>query len=659
MIRLSDALRLARTKLRMRRVRLVLTIVVSALLFSVLTASAVLLQGTTASLKSFSTEGYGNQFFVQGTPQVDATSPATTAAVVAELQPKHAALVAQKKALAKQLNLPYDEAGDSTLPLVNQPSQTGGAATWVLNAESPLVQEALAARAASTKVAYEDFAAAASSQGATATYRGTVSSAISSSSRGATLAIVKDGREMTSSAASGESRGLRTLVDNGWSLRDQKLLAPFVLKGQQLAVGEDGSIPMVAPFSAAEEMLGLKPLSETATPEARIQRIATVRTRIAGRTAQLCYRNTASTTLVQKAESVMKDWAANKGKPDAQEPTVQYALPTTPCAIPSVSKDIRAAEDKQVADNQEKFDRTFGLVSDPVQGVVTLRIVGLSPDADSGMTSMSLTSILSGLLSSNAGAGWISPLEATSNATVQAIFGGGPETMPLTRQLYYARFPSADRMRAFTAAQSCAMGSETGALDGAPEDAVAEAQEPVGDPTAACLAAGKGFALSPYGNSAGAIDDFTKGANTFLRWFLLGVLALAAVIMAGNIGKIVADSRRETAVFRSLGARRFHIAQIYLTYVTLVCALIAGVALAVGTGLPQAVSVTQSPALSAIAVQAFNAANVHQKFTLVGFAPMHLLAICGCVLPAGLLSATLPLLTNMRRNPITDMRDDA
>jgi hypothetical protein len=44
---------------------------------------------------------------------------------------------------------------------------------------------------------------------------------------------------------------------------------------------------------------------------------------------------------------------------------------------------------------------------------------------------------------------------------------------------------------------------------------------------------------------------------------------------------------------------------------------------------------------------------------LFGLNPLHLLAICGCVLAAGLLSATLPLLTNMRRNPITDMRDDS
>ena len=684
MIRLLDALRLARTKLKMRRVRLIVTVVISALLFSVLAASAMLIEGTTASLKAFSKEGYGNQFFLQGTPQIDNSSPAVTAAIVAELQPKQTALIAEKKALAKQLNLAYDEGTDTNLPLMTQPSLNGGASTQTLNLESPLVQAALAANAATTKVSFDDFTAAATKGGAVATYRGTVSS----STRGATLAIVKDNREITSGAASGESRGLRTLVDNGWSLRDQQLLKPFVLSGQRLTVDVDGTIPMIAPFSAAEEMLGLKPLSATATPATKIQRIAKVRTGIAGKTAQLCYRNTASSALLSKAESIMKDWAATKGKPDAQEPTVQYALPTTPCSIPEVTKDIRATDDKAAAAAQEKFDRTFGLVSDPVQGVVTVRIVGLSPDADTGSASMSLTSILSGMLSSNAGAGWISPLDATANPTVQAIFGGPADTLPLSRQLYYARFPSADRMRTFTAAQSCSVGNDgmdglTGseAVPAPAAEAVAAATDAAGaatgtgaavdaptgatadggyvDPTAACLAAGKGFAVTPYGNSAGAIDDFTRGANTFLKWFLVGVLAIAALIMAGNIGKIIADSRRETAVFRSLGARRFHIAQIYLTYVTMVCALVAGSALAVGATVAHFVSASQSPALSAIAVQAFNARNVHQAFTLFGLNPLHLLAICGCVLAAGLLSATLPLLTNMRRNPITDMRDDS
>ncbi len=659
MIRLLDALRLARTKLRMRRMRLVVTVVISALLFSVLSAAAVLIQGTTTSLKTFSQEGYGNRFFLQATPQVDTTSPAVVGSVIDELKPRQAQLVADKKALAKTLNLTYDETSDANLPLTTRPAAEGGGTTYDLNLEHPLVQAALAARTALTKVSFADFSAAATGQGAAAAYRGTSSS----TNRGGTLAIVKDGKEITSASASGESRGLRTLVDNGLTLRDRALLTPFVLKGQTLTVGADGSVPLIAPYSAAEEMLGLKPLSATASPEAKIARMAKVRNAIAGRTAQLCYRNAASTALVQKAETVMKEWAANKGKPDVTEPTVQYALPSTPCALPTVSKDIRPDEEKLTALAQDKFDRQFGQVSDPVQGVVTVRIVGLSPDVVSGNGSMTLTSILSEMLSSNTGAGWISPLEASSDPIIAAIFGGTAETVPVTRQLYFAEFPSAERMRTFAAAQACTLGGEAGAGPAAEAAAgaagAAADQGGYVDPTAACIAAGKTFSVTPYGNSAGAIDDFTKGAQRFLTWFVLAVLALAALVMAGNIGKIMADSRRETAVFRSLGAKRFHIVQSYLTYVAIICALVAGLSIAVGAGAAYAVSTTQSPALSAIAVQAFNARNVHQTFSLFGLDPLHLAVIAACVLAAGLLSSALPLLTNMRRNPISDMRDDA
>ncbi len=662
MIRLLDALRLARTKLKMRRVRLVVTVVISALLFSVLSAAAVLTQGTTSSLKTFSQEGYGNRFFLQGTPQVDTSSTALVAAIVEELKPQQAQLVAEKKALAKSLTLGYDEASDTNLPLAARPAVEGGVPTYDLNLENPLVQAALAARAATTKVSFDDFAAAAKAKGASAAYRGTTPS----TNRGSNLAIVKDGKEVTSANASGDSRGLRTLVDNGLALRDGKLLAPFVLRGQNLAIGADGSVPIVAPFSAAEEILGLKPLSATASPQARIQRIDKVRKAISGRTAQLCYRNAASSALVQKAESVMKEWASNKGKPDVVEPTVQYTLPTTPCALPTVSKDTRSDEEKLTALAQDKFDRQFGQVSDPVQGLVTVRIVGLSPDAEFGNGSMTLTSILSGLLSSNTGAGWISPLEAAANPVVSAIFGAPADKLPVTRQLYYAEFPTADRMRSFAASQSCSLGGEAGGPavavhveEGANPGADPAAPGGYVDPTASCIAAGKTFSVTPYGNSAGAIDDFTKGANRFLTWFVVAVLVLAALVMAGNIGKIIADSRRETAVFRSLGAKRFHIAQIYLTYVAIICALVAGLSIAVGAGAAYAVSASQSPALSAVAVQAFNARNVHQSFSLFGLNPIHLAAIAGCVLAAGLLSSALPLLTNMRRNPISDMRDDA
>lgn len=664
MIRFADALRLARTKLKLRRVRLIVTVVISALLFSVLAGAAVLIQGTTTSLETFAKEGYGNRFFVQGSPQTDLTSAEVTAAVIEELKPQQAALVAQKKALARTLQLTYDEATDAALPLTAQPATEGGTpGGFSLNSENPLVQAALAARATAAKVSFEEFSSAAQGAGAIKTFRGTTSS----TNRGATLAIVKEGREVTSATATGESRGLRTLVDNGLSLRDATLLTPFVLKGQDLAVGADGSIPLIAPFSAAEEMLGLKPLSTTASPEAKIQRIAKVRKGIAGTTAQLCYRNEASTALLHRAEAVMKEWAAAKGKPDAVEPPLQYALPTTPCAIPTISKDARSAEDKAVASKQETFDRTFGLVSDPVQGTVTVRIVGLSPDADLTAQSMSLTSILSGLLSSNTGAGWISPLEAGANPTVQAIFGGAADTLSLARQVYYAEFPDVVAMRAFTAAQSCAnpadAGLDPGVGTGLADSAESAITDPAGtlaagsDPT--CVAGGKGFFVTPYGNSAGAIDDFTKGANTFLRWFVLAVLVLAALVMAGNIGKIIADSRRETAVFRSLGAQRLHIVQIYVTYVAIICALVAGLAITAGAGAAYALSQAQSAELSAIAVQAFNARNVHQSFSLFALNPQHLITLAGCVLGAGLLSAALPLLTNMRRNPITDMRDDA
>jgi hypothetical protein len=328
-----------------------------------------------------------------------------------------------------------------------------------------------------------------------------------------------------------------------------------------------------------------------------------------------------------------------------------------------VSKDIRPDEEKLTALAQDKFDRQFGQVSDPVQGVVTVRIVGLSPDAVSGNGSMTLTSILSEMLSSTTGAGWISPLEAGADPIIAAIFGGTAETVPVTRQLYFAEFPSAERMRTFAAAQACTLGGEAGAGPAAEAAAgaagAAADQGGYVDPTAACIAAGKTFSVTPYGNSAGAIDDFTKGAQRFLTWFVLAVLALAALVMAGNIGKIIADSRRETAVFRSLGAKRFHIVQIYLTYVAIICALVAGLSIAVGAGAAYAVSTTQSPALSAIAVQAFNARNVHQTFSLFGLDPLHLAVIAACVLAAGLLSSALPLLTNMRRNPISDMRDDA
>ena len=51
--------------------------------------------------------------------------------------------------------------------------------------------------------------------------------------------------------------------------------------------------------------------------------------------------------------------------------------------------------------------------------------------------------------------------------------------------------------------------------------------------------------------------------------------AIAGVILMGMIGRIIADSRKETAVFRAVGASRLAVAQVYVAYTVYLAGCVA------------------------------------------------------------------------------------
>lgn len=126
----------------------------------------------------------------------------------------------------------------------------------------------------------------------------------------------------------------------------------------------------------------------------------------------------------------------------------------------------------------------------------------------------------------------------------------------------------------------------------------------------------------------------------------------------GNVGKIIADSRRETAVFRALGAKRFDIAQIYLTYSFIIATIVYLIAGVIGVLAAFYLNTRMSPSMSVAAVLAYNAKDTSKQFTFYGLDLWQMLLIFGLVICAATISTVIPLFGNLRRNPIKDMRDE-
>ncbi len=644
MMRPGDSLTLAYTKLRMRRIRLAITLVVMSLLFAGLVFLSIVLSGAVNSMNDFGKEGLGGRYIVRATPFTYA--PFDNQKLVDTVSGDNARLTSQKVALAKKYGLQYEPQTDQTLPL--QQIQTGPGAADIkpmANPSSPLVVAALKQQNASLNNSFQDFSTRAQRQGAIHTFLSTTPDHTSGASQYSSLQVLKDGKETYDSDPSRQydTSGLGSITSLGWNQMDSELLKPFILPGQSLAVGSDGSIPVTAPLSAVEQITGITKPGINATSKQRLDHLVNIRRAAAGKTAAICYRNAASQELLQSAILQQKDIEANRTKKDYTIPALQYNLPTTACGATSIKKDVRTAEDKASEQHQKELDAITTPQQEPKQGIITVRIVGITADMlGAGDSSLSSAGLLSSILMTSPGQGWMSPIDAFKpDSLATAAQGGNIGERPLDGQAFYAEFPDLTAAKRFIENTNCTSASSSG--------------EPVPDD---CVRSGATYTVMPFGNNAGAIEDTQRMAWEYGRYVLLAIVIIAAVIMMGTLGKIIADSRRETAVFRALGARRMHIAQVYLTYTVLVSLLVAFVSFIFGSIGAVILDRHFSADLSVNAVLTYNAADVTKQFSLYGINLLQLGGITGLIILTSLLAALAPIILNMRRNPIKDMREE-
>ena len=654
MMYLRDATRLAAAKLRVRPIRTGIVVCIVALLFAGISLIAFVFAGMVSSLRNFSNEGLSNRYIVQARPIVDTSYMFSNADLKEQMRVKTVSLTAEKKAAAKRLGLTYDPDTDSTLPTIR--GGPGGPDDFIVNGGSSVARTAIWEYYNQLQhVSYDDFKQLAEKASAKNVYKSTYYDMMSGgmyASSGAQIYLqpIKDGKEVYADAQKQNSMmgptGFDTLTTSGWSYFDEDLLRPFVLPGQSLAVGRDGSIPVIAPMSVAEAVLGRDKLPSTASAKERLDYIVKLRSDIAGKTARLCYRNPASSQLVQLARDQAREIAANKGKRDYSPPSLQYAVPTEPCGEVTVAKDTRTVEEKQQADNDITFKKTYEDYEDSQQSVAIVRIVGMVPDMNFEY-GMSVRAIAAAALQSSLGSGWYSPSKAVQPDSIVSKVSPSFEKSTPTGRAYYAEFQTLDAAREFVRTTTC---------NAKPD--MFQSPDVADSRVVKCAALGKYFDISPFGSNASAIEDLRQNTWKVMKYVTSVIMALTSLVLMGIVGKIVADSRRETAVFRALGATRSDIGYIYIIYTIFLSLGITFVALLLGALGAAWLSHRYTGDISTAAVLAYNATDVTKKFVLFGIDGVLILGIVAIIMASALMSALLPLLTNIRRNPIRDMRDE-
>lgn len=642
----QDALLLAATKLKTRRIRLIVTVVVAGLLFVLLSTVSIVMNGAIKSVESFSEEGLGKRYIVQLNPALqDDYSLQFDPQLVADAKVKFEQLKKEKSATAKKIGAQYDPLSEQS-PVFEDGGLNGEDGVDVY---SKIGKELVAERIKDS--AKEYYAAVKNAQNGYDIV-GQYSSVALGGYFGAadgnsiTTTTIKNGIEQQTAPGGEDFNSTRGIdgVKNGVIALSDEVLGAFALKDQSFAV-VDGIVPIVAPYSASEEVLGLTALPTGAKPKERLDRLKTVREQIAGKTFQVCLRNQESVERQQTATQQVSDFAANKDKKGYIKPDLMFAVANEPCQDVIVTRDVRTLSQKNQEAKQDEFEKLYGKQS-PKQRIVTFKVVGITADPPE-FASFGLTDIINSILTSSVGSGWFVPLssaDALSEYSASFAKIGSSTDYDLST---YIEFTSADNARKFTKEKSCQPGG-----------VVFSGTENNFDPFAGCRVDGKPFFTNSFGSSSIALDELRSGFSNIFSKVMLVVALISALIMMGTVGKIIADSRRETAVFRAIGAKKLDIAQIYITYTLLIAVIISTFAIIVGWLLASFVNGRYGNDFTVQSLVSFNASNLDKKFSLIGIEYSQLGLLILVILAGSLLASIIPLLSNLRRNPIKDMRDE-
>jgi hypothetical protein len=636
MLGLRDSLLLAFTKLRTRRIRLIVTLVVSGLLFSVLIVISLFLNGLIHSVSSFTKDGYYNRFFVSAdsTGFSSRTDDLKDPKYLKRAMEIYNAQIAKQTAEAKTLGIEFDPKSVPK-PYYEDPTVKGadGKPALILDTSNPAAQQALLELVDRTKLDTH-IKSTAAKYNAKKIYNSTRFGTDWASYGAYEFAPIINGKEQAVIAQPSSMPDPITGFASTLTTFDDSMIKPFMLKNTSLETKPGDPIPLLAPIDAAEKLLGLPALSGKATSAEKIARLEVLRTKAANLKFSVCYRNSTAVSIRTAAKAQAEDIAAHKSESGYVMPQVIYGTPTEVCKPTPIAKDTRTAEEKQLEDKTTAFTQRYGAqvaVTQPIE----FKIVGLLPKSEFENPSRGIESFIAVMLNPTYGAVWRASdqavdtnpiLKSIKNDPLPAILGG-PST-------YYVEFNNRQDQKKFVDGQSCQY-SQSNFCGGSTD-----------------------LFLQPYGNPLASLYDIQDQTQTAFNW-LWGIIAgISALIMMGTIGKVVADSRKETSVFRALGAKRRDITQIYLLYTTILGILTFCSALIIGALIAWYIDTTTTGGMSATAVITFNSTDLHKQFHLIGWSGTEILTIAGLVIATSLVSAIIPLLGNIRRNPVKDMREE-
>ncbi len=627
MIRFSDAFILAQTKLRMRKVRTVMTAGSASILFGLLIAAILIAAGTITSGRQFMSGGLSERYLVS---YIDYNSQPyeDTPELRARATQLYMTRIAEKKAEAKRLGIEFD--------VSSEPKPVSGDKNDpYIDATVPTSQLAIKEQLDQRKTPLDKLKESVGRYHPSAYYT-LKPNVVPEAGRIATMEGGKENFEPDVNAQYQMNPG----IEGGWYYLDKSVTKPFLLDQSALSAQTNkNDIPVIAPISKVEKALGLPKLAKNAPANERLERIKYIRAHAASATFTVCYRNSLSVQQVEEAKRIDKEIKKNTGNKDYQKPSLIYGLPDpTACVAPVIKSDIRSTDEKALVAKQQAFNEKFGETVHPMQQKLTFRVVGLAPDGFDEQSFSNVGALVSVVTGSSLQGNWVVPQDMYDALPNKVEYDKYiPKSATEAASVSMSRIPvgqliefaSVDEVRTFYTKENCS-GADC-------------FNKPI---------------ISYFGSNSVMLDELKGQAQKVLQIAGLVIGSIAALIMMGMVGRVIVDSRRETAVFRAIGASRNDLRAVYVIYTTLFALIVFVIACLIGGGIALWVDNTYSQDATVHAHLAFLNAPEDAKFQLIGLWWQAVAAVGGLILIASLVSILLPLARNLARNPIKDMRDE-
>ncbi len=658
MIGFVDALTLARTKLRAKRILLIITVVVSGLLFGVLSTALFVATGITRSTESFFTKALDNRYLVEVQPNIPDDIlgygdgfEEPSKEVVEQLNSMQDAYIAKQKSIYDKYKLPFDK---TTVTPILQANPFGGKdgsgnPIKIINRDSPVYQDYLKQRKQAyiktAKNTVNDLKKIAGPAGATDYYN------TRSISLQAQSTYLKDGKETFKpktndmSTVSYMDYLTSNVKDTTYVFTDQTLIKRFIYPENNIRKQTKDAIPVVLTTQEIAKMfateLGID--KRPTEPAAQVAWTKDLQQKANGYVYSVCYRSAGETALMQKTMQANTEIAEKRNDKNYTPPSLQYNLPTTPCGELTVKKDTRTPAEKKEAATQESIQKDLGTYQPLDRRLLKFQIVGSFTLADVTGQAQNATAYISYLLGPQYTNGSFIPQQLydalpanVQNKDVLSQTGTGInadyelfENAGIKNTI--VSFPTLTAARDFIKNDACEIYSSD---------------------------CNKPFKASTYGSSYLAVDEISKFIQSIAPIALAIAMTIATIVIWITMARVIIDSRRETAVFRALGAKRRDIASIYLLYSLLVASLIVIFMLVAGFIAASVVESLFSPQATDLAKVAYGVFDDLEPYHFIGIDITALGILAGCIFGISIVAVLPPLWRNVRRSPIRDMRDE-